>query len=469
MNNTFVIEKYRFILPVIITLISISVGLLSIYPLILLIFLTVLPFTAIVVFISIKPDRFVGLLICYVIFQNFIAIIAAKYLGGDFSQFVIIFKDVLVYLVLLFAFCINHRKFKLIAPDIFAFLYFFLLVIYLLVPNENGLFAMIVQFRQLITPISLYLLGRFLLIKKSRVEVYLRVLVKISVIAVIFGLVERYLLGDAFWSTLGIKEYLISKGMEVWSYGYGGVQGNFYTYDLYSIIGHPLRRMVSFVADPTLFGQFLVLPIVILLFTEIFNKKYRIYFSIILIFGLLLTISKGGVLSLLIALTYKLFHSKYKVFGYFAIIILMIALAIIMNNASLFSSLPSHINGLVHNSMNIISKPFGSGLGSSGNFAVLFSTSSDSDIGSGESYIGMVLGQVGVFSILFILFIVSLILFYKKRIKHTIGNEKMNIVLIATLLGVSLSSLISESAISFISAGILFLISGLVTSDNNKS
>lgn len=464
-NHAFNLRNTSIIKILAVLSLSVICGILSTFPMVLISSFLAIGVIILGVYILRKPDRFIYLLMVYVLLQNFFAIILSKYAGNTLAQGFILTKDILVYLALLIALIANYKKYKFIYPDLFAFLYLCVLGIYLVVPSDTSFFAKLVQFRQLTIPVILYLLGRFMVVNFERIKTFLKFLVHISVIAVLFGFLERYILGDNFWINLGIREFLASKGMGVWAFGQGGLPGNFYSYDFYSIIGTPLRRLVSFVADPTLFGQFLVFPIAILLFTKLFTKKLRSIYLFILLLGLLSTLSKGGMFSLGAVLTYKVLRSRYRPIGYFLLFVFVIITVFIINNASLFSSLPAHLNGFVHNIKLTISNPFGLGLGEAGNFARLFSENDNELLGAGESYFGMVLGQLGIFSVPFILFLFSLINFYRKKNIHNVHTKEFFILFAATLIGTVCSSVFSESAISFVSSGLLFLMSGVVATN----
>ncbi|KRE10460.1 polymerase [Bacillus sp. Root239] len=459
---------YPFLSFLMILSLAIACAVFSIYPITIVFLLIVITSIFMVKWILSKPDRFIYVLFLYIVFQNFFAIILAKYAGGNFTQIFILLKDILTYLALLIAVIVNFKKQKAIWPDVFAVLYLIVLCFYLFPYDDTSFFTKLVQFRQLLTPIILYLLGRFMMVGINRTNKFLKFLIYISMLATLFGFLERYILGDTFWINLGIKEYLSSKGMDTWAYGLGGVPGNFYSYDFYSIIGISLRRMVSFVADPTLFGQFLVLPIAVLMFTKIFKGKKRTIFLVTLILGLILTLSKGGIFSLGIAMVYKIFRTKFKILGYLILTIFLMFTFIILTNASMFSSLPAHLNGLIHNFQLTINNPFGLGLGKAGNFAILYSDSKNEELGSGESYIGMIIGQIGIFSILFVIFLITAINFYRKKTTESQWMNDLSTVLTAVLLGTISSSMISESAISFISSGILFFMVGLAVKNKKE-
>lgn len=462
MNNLMSIKKDNSIIGVLlIILLSVSMGIVSLYPIIIAGFFALIFVLSIVIFIANKPHRFIYLLMLYIVLQNSIAMLLAKYVGGSTPNIFIMLKDILTYVALIIMFVYNFKNFKSTFVDILAIISTVCLGVYLVVPTEATMFTKLVQFRQLMSPIALYLLGRFLFVKKERADEFLKFFVKVSVMACIFGFLERFILGDSFWVNIGIVEYMHSKGMGSWAYAAGGLPGNFYTFDFVTFIGTSLRRMVSFVADPTLFGQYLVFPLAILVFTNLFSRKKTVFYFLILIISLLLTLSKGGMLSFAVVVLFKVFRSKYRPLGFVLMSLLGAALVVILSNAEKFSSLPSHLKGLTHNFTVIADDPFGLGLGMAGNFANLYANGNSGEIGAGESFIGMIVGQLGIFSILIFLFFIILVNFFRKnRIKDVYIRNSSNLMA-ATLIGTLCSSIISESAISFISAGIIFLIGGV--------
>ena len=464
MNSNNITKVYTCIL---ILLVSLLCALIPLFPLYTISICAVILIPIMIYIFFKKPNLIVYTLIILCIFQNILAIVIAQKFGGTLMQGLILIKELLTYSALIIAFIFNIKKIKIISVDLFAFIFTVILSIYLIFPNDVSIFLKLVQFRQIITPIILYLLGRLLLINCTKFNKLLKFTVNLSVVTVIFGFIECFFLGDNFWTSLGIGSYLSYKGMDRYAFGLNGLPGNFYTFDYYSIIGIPLRRMVSFIADPTLLGQFLVLPICILLFTKIINGKKRILYIIILCLGLFLTLSKGGLFSLLIAFTYKLLKSKYRVLGQILLIITAFITYFILNNASMFSSLPAHISGLANNFKIAFYNPLGLGLGKSGNFSKLYSM--QDDISSGESFIGVILGQLGVLTVIYILFLVYLIKNLKVKAITDINTKNIFIVFQATLIGTITSSFISESAISFISTGILFLFSGILVTNNSKT
>jgi hypothetical protein len=400
-----------------------------------------------------KIDMVIMLLICYIVFQNFLAILFSKIMYG--SLVIIGIKDIAIYLLLGLLLLLNYKKITLVKSDFLAIIYYLILIVYLMIPENVSWGSKIVQFRQLSTPVTLYLLGRLLFLNRPKFNNLLKFIVNISIFSVSFGIIERFILKDDLWIKLGIMDYMAQKGMDRWSYGKGGLPGNFYTYDWVQITDEPVRRMVSFIADPTLFGQFLVFPIAILLITKIYIGKKRYISLLILLIGLLSTLSKGGILSVFIIVIFVLLNSKFKKVGLSLLTVLVLFVGILLFNAEKFSSLPAHLNGLFQNIKLLIEYPFGMGLGQSGNLAKLYSSKVT---GSGESYFGMMIGQIGIFSIVMIAF------FWFAYFRFNSFDNNHNKLFQSLTISLFISSLLSESAVSFISAGLVFIFMGIFSS-----
>jgi general stress protein CsbA len=428
------------------------------------------------------------ILFSLIIFQNFVGIILAGLNFNTSMNLVILLKEILVYFGIIFLLIyfkneqgflffrdINYKNLNnnmilffssgrlgIVLFDLVAILYILCLLAYFLFPSEVPIFLKAVSLRQLLTPVILYVFGRMLIVSYREFILINKVLIYLSVVTVFFALSETYLLNDVFWSDIGINQYMKNKGMEVWAYGPHGLPGNFYTYDYINIIGTKIRRSVSFIADPTLFGQFLVLPTCILIFGNIYKGKLRILFSFILLMGIISTFSKGAILTICICILFLMLTSikyMYRLIGKFLLISMSLIILIIINNAKYFSSLPAHIAGLTHNFSILLENPLGLGMGMAGNYVKLYGQNLN-NTGTGESYIGTMLGQIGFIG--FILFILMFLLLFKFLINRSdLLFSKYSRILCGVLIGTILASFMSESAISFISSGIPFVYLGI--------
>jgi hypothetical protein len=108
------------------------------------------------------------------------------------------------------------------------------------------------------------------------------------------GYLERFVLFDSqeqFWRAAGIGPYMHMKGFGAWAFGPWGLPGNFYSTDLLSVLGVPVRRMASvLISEPTLLGQLLVLPFLYSWFAR--RWIWAAFFGI----AILCAVSKGGLL-----------------------------------------------------------------------------------------------------------------------------------------------------------------------------
>ncbi|MCI1880615.1 MAG: polymerase [Sporolactobacillus sp.] len=418
----------------------------------------------ILLFINWKnKNKFIYLLLIMIIFQNFFAIILSGLGKPLYVTLLISLKELYVYGCVFF-FCLLKKKNKSKRLNIInwlAFIYLSVIALYFIFPNNLPLFVKSISGRQLIMPVILFLFGYFTI--SSPINL-LASYTRISLVIVAFGFIESWILGDEFWIDLGIKHYMENKGMSLWAYGTQGLPGNFYTFDFVYFTGVALRRMVSFIADPTLLGQFLVVPLLYSVFGEIKNHREKIFYAVFLSVGLFMTLSKGAILSVLIGFLFILFLKKDRssqLFALFLSYIFIFFMLIILSNYQLFSSLPAHFNGFLSNLAVVESYPLGLGLGRSGNFANLYNTGDSSE--AGESFIGAMLGQTGIAGTFLFLLLIILVIWSLVK-KYTKDNDNNFLIIAGALTGTVLISLISESAISFISSGMIFVLAGVYLS-----
>jgi hypothetical protein len=337
------------------------------------------------------------------------------------------------------------------AEDIFIFLatcYF--TVGYFVSPSRN-----LLSFRQLMIIPLFYAFGRFFVnrIDFSRIK---NVFFIIMILVCFSGYIERFILFDqqeTFWNLAGIGEYMKMKGMDRWSFGVNGTPGNFYTVDLRGVgnINH-LRRMTSLCfAEPTIFGQFLVMPILYCIFAK--KRLWLLFFA----GALLAALSKGGLLAVILALIfYNVQNERITIVKSVVLvggIVLIVGIAYLAFFTSSFASVAVHLIGLADNIQNLIQYPFGRGVGSAGNWAVLASYGNDSmeEIGRGESYLGTILGQLGFAGLAFY----GLFFYYVWR-KKVLSDDPFLIAVKYGILATLVSGIGSESAISYVGTGYIF-------------
>ncbi|NRG30018.1 hypothetical protein HRF69_23280, partial [Bacillus circulans] len=245
-----------------------------------------------------------------------------------------------------------------------------------------------------------------------------------------------------------------------------GVTRNFWTWDFYGILGVPLRRMVSFFLDPILLGHNITFILTITLYctfnkTFIFNKYAMLFINIILFTGLILTMSKGAIMAFVITMLLYLKNRKTTKWLYYILLFSTVLFVSMFIKYSLNNGLAgaSHFNGLTANLTSIFTNPMGVGLGFAGNMA-RYGHNNHADLIAGESYIGTVIGQMGLVGIIIlILFIKYIVKYGKKNINNDLFNT-INKAIVAVLIGNLVSSSMSESVISLTGSGMLFILFG---------
>jgi hypothetical protein len=247
---------------------------------------------------------------------------------------------------------------------------------------------------------------------------------------------------------LGVPEFSIAKGTEIWAFGPHGLPGNYYSYDLLKWYPEPIRRAVSIVLEPTLLGQLMAFPALYYLISK--KYAYFLYFFLVMIMAL----SKGGLLALAVGWLFYVYAYKLRKHGKRLLLLMspiLLALIIALLNVLEFGSMPLHIAGLVDNVANLRHHILGAGIGNAGNFAVLaqISEGGESDILSGESYFGAAVGQLGIVAL--VAYAALLVATFRLEVMI---NEEMSVKYAG--IGVLICGFLSESAISFIGSFYVF-------------
>lgn len=378
--------------------------------------------------------------------QNFMSLFASNTLPGYMSQFLILYKEIILWGVVLFT-CLEKRKINKNSIPVLLFMGYLVICLF---TGKAGLYTKLVCFRQIMTPVILILYGRSLKLDIEEKKSYISFIVDIGIFQAIFGLVERYILGDEFWRALNAENIFITKGFSNWVFG--GLPGNYYSADLYHIIGRSIRRLVGITTDPLLTAHYLALCIILLLFVKLNQSTIKKYTELTLLtVACLLTLSKGAILIIGIAYIYKIWvHNKVVAIGFMGAAGAVI-IAIIQSN--LLRTVAIHLSGFT----TVLSRItlFGGGIGTAGNLASLGGSSSV----SGESYFGMILGQTGCVGL--ILFIWVILRMCKLVLR--IDKSMHEYAIVAYVLAVMAEAIVSESAINFVGSGCAFIMLGLYT------
>lgn len=417
-----------------------------------------------------------------VIFQNFLV---ALLFGNDyFVNIATLFdywKEVYLISIITISFFFLDRNFRIMFVDVLMVL----LVIYLMglffLYNSSDKTAEIYSLRQILLPSILYIAGRLITYKNIiNYEKIVKHLFFLATLIAIFGIIESYVY-KSLWKDLNLFNYFIYKQGDYLKQAAidNPIPLNFVTYDFSSFFGGYVRRIASFLLNPPVLGHLMAYFSLVFIYLkkDIFEKnllkvKYLYSLSLMLmIFTTVFSLGKGGIITLSMGLFYYVyFILKNKKILYLAN--LMVLISIFFTISYLIFAVVNNLSGLKHiygllNSFTETDNIFGHGLGSGGNIAAKFTGKSEVE----ESFLGLVFYQTGIFgTMLFSVLYISIFITGLKIAKNIKNNleKKFFVVTIVNIFSNFLVSFVTESAISFTSIGIQFVILGSIFTNTLK-
>ncbi|MFJ6158500.1 O-antigen ligase family protein [Pseudarthrobacter sp. NPDC092184] len=313
---------------------------------------------------------------------------------------------------------------------------------------QHDLVAAAASSRNIVAPFLFLLIGLHASVW-ARHAVYLRYLVMLGFVAVVFGFIEANT--PDFWQSLDLRTLWEKKGISVQQDS--GLPKNFFASEQV-VPGEFLRRMAGPFADPVNFGTFL--------FAVFMAAWYLrgLLCQIATVAAMVLAVSKGALLGLIV---FFAFWTRYYA-SRTSHLIALVLLAAGAYNFYLFTvssstgSTAAHIGGFTAAFVEFPQHPLGRGLGSSGVLAGLFSEGSESTSAVTESGLGMVIGQLGIVGLA-----VYLVFFFQlSKYVLQIKNLRDKTLAAGLLGGFLLNAAFNEVALSPNSAAPYFIILGLV-------
>ena len=185
----------------------------------------------------------------------------------------------------------------------------------------------------------------------------------------------------------------------------------------------------------------------------------------------LLTLSKGGIMGVLVgAGLYQVFERRTtsaRVSIALASAVVLPGVFYLVSSGSVIS-LVNHFMGLLSGFMQLAEYPLGRGVGMAGNFAVISATNAGESAsslgleGTGESYLGTLVGQTGLIGLGLYLWLFGYTLGI--RLPREPVLQALKYAILATLIG----GVASESAISYVGTGFLFGLLPLLAAESSK-
>ena len=381
-----------------------------------------------------RPSVIVGVLLIWFAIQNIVAALVAPYAPTWVVTSLVLFKEAMYLLLLAVCAAIAARELwpsgvrpseitvgelgRLIVPrlhpaDILALAFLGFVGLAFLLGSED-LSSRLVNARRFASLPIFYFIGRLLLPRVSELRAASAAVVWVGVAVAVFGLVEWFILGEAFWRDvvriLSFQEASISAGLQPEAQQHrDGLPYNWFTF-----IPFKVRRLVSTFAEPTTLSIYLALaltlsPFAIRLragppFALPINPAgiraqlarwpwYGIAIVAILALAMLLTLGKGGVMIAAVAAVIALANTTrrlaLRVVPALAVLA-AISLAVGLVIPGIEANVRDHLYGLMSGAVHLLQQPLGSGLGSTGFWGSGLRVGTDSTIGTIAGQLGLV-------------------------------------------------------------------------------
>jgi hypothetical protein len=359
---------------------------------------------------------------------------------------------------------VKHGRgtFSVLWSDLVGLGFFVFLIIAFLRGQANPLLTRTAYLRFFaILPVC-YFVGRSLPLDVRRLRAALHLTVGTAVLLPLFGLVEMFLLGDSFWKRAGLVEFSAAKGTATWVSS-GRYLANWYTWDF----GFPLRRMVSWILEPTTLGEFIAAAALIAAFSGILRGLKRDVSLLLLLAGLALSFGKGGWVIFMVGAFLVLLKEHRRTAVSVGIIFLVFGVLFISFNIQSGGNVPIHVRGFTEGIRHAAEHPFGAGLGSGGVYSALLTLKRS--LPGKESTLGAMLVQTGLPGTLaYILFFFMLIIQLSRLARPEAASPDLSPVQLAAravsggLAGIFLVTFFSESAVGVIGTGVFLVLAGIL-------
>ena len=357
------------------------------------------------------------------------------------NTLIFLFKDLVFYFSFFLLFLFPNKNI-FIVDRLFILLHIILFLVFI-----GGITFFLFDFhywqvyniRQLLAPFLIisfpYIIKIPVQLNKKLILFILRFVFYLIIIGVIFMIVD-------IWNFIDLSNYFNVKGIPTYS---NGMPAMFFEPSM-----NYASRLVSTILDPISFGHIITACLISIFFLKSFDRNRKLFLIIFLI-GLLMTFSKGAIFQMILALF--LLNNRLNIF----IRILMPSLTLVFGFFFInLAGIIIHFKGLYFALIN--ANLFGHGLGLVGNYAKMFAEdlSVYNKIQISDTFIGSVLGQIGIVGLL-----VWLTFFYKHLIA-LLRNKMLpgSIIIISQLI----ISVLSENTLNFTS----FFIPGILAVLVNK-
>lgn len=269
-----------------------------------------------------------------------------------------------------------------------------------------------------------------------------------------------YVAPDPFWdSVMQIPEYWRKISVDPFATPTIAENGRFYSWDLLSVVGKAVRRMVSLYLEPTTLAACLSAG-----FCVAYAHRRRLLSAVIAVLGAL-TISKFFIMSLILTGIVVSQKRRLRPRMFIGVIVLFVFISIGILALQIESGAFAHLKGVV-SLVDIFSegKIFGFGLGGAGNYTA--ADSEAGDLGS-ESGVGNLVAQLGIGALVYLVFFQvifsQLVLAYQKYQSRTI------LAAVCCFISWVMSFMLSASSLGLSGNAMFFIFIGCVLFEVSRS
>ena len=444
-------------------------------------------------FVKNKPQLLVVLYIVILPFQDFAVMLLTNVslFSPTSLRVLLVWKE--VFLILTIAYLLVSRKdrFGLINVDYFILFFLSWVAFYSVLPNaffprDNSLVARMAGLRFDLSPVLLYLLGRYLVVSESFKQHVLRRIVLITAIVLGFGIFETLLIPRESYTelldALGRPNFIALKSSETNQSRILLIEESQRAIYVRVIGGVQAPRLISFYMMPLLPAYYGMIVGTVLMVARLAGEKsdpsLRKNGALLLISGgILLTQTRAVILAMLVMIALGAYYSNRKqaIKLFFLLLVpvlffIQVAFDFLVETWNLQdSSSVGHLTAMLLGVAVVIQHPFGVGLGQGGAVGKAFG-----DLLAGyESLYITIAGEIGVVGLgLFLLFCFGLLRFLSLGIsKEFRSGGDWVIVNSAFLLtfGFMFTSLTTETWFGFRNAWFYWILTGFaVTIVNNR-
>jgi hypothetical protein len=417
-----------------------------------------------------RPLFVFAAILCWLVLQNIVLTPLSKHLQPSTIRLLIGAKELLFLLILASAvvhFVVRLGKqgresFAVFGPDVVAVLFLVILAAEFLRGHSFPLLTRTTYLRFFaILPVC-YFVGRSLPLDARHLKSVFRLTVGAALALSLFGFFELLFLNDSFWKSFGVLDFFSAKGTAAWT----AASVKFYNWHTWDF-GFPIRRMISFILEPTTLGEFLAGATLMAVFSGVFSGLKREALALLLLAGLILSFGKGGWVIFMVGAFVILLKVHKRLALLIGVIFLVCGALFVFYNVQAGGNVPIHVRGFYEGARFAAGHPLGAGLGSGGVFAALYR--GQRHLQGKESTLGTMLVQTGFFgTLLYVLFFLLLI----RNLSRLAGAEsnqpegpliqRSALVLSGCLAGLFIVTFFSESAMGVIGTGIFMVIAGIL-------